>query len=230
MKGLKKEVSRIEEAYTGHKPIPIKLANKVLKSICKIKLIKMKKGFFLSISNNLKFMITNFHVINPTIDEIIEIEIHNKKNMRLDKKNRIIKYLKRPKDITAIEIKENDDIYKDILFLDYDPFYEKKGYEIYQNVDVFSLHFPLGKDASFGSGTIFNINGPYFDHDISTDKGSSGSPIILLNDNINVILVIGIHKDADMKQRINRRTFIGEIINELNKINEIRNGLPKNKR
>ena len=70
----------------------------------------------------------------------------------------------------------------------------------------------------------------FFYHNISTANGSSGSPIILLNRNINVILVIGIHKDADMKQRINGRTFIGEIINELNKINEIRNGLPKNKR
>ena len=71
-------------------------------------------------------MITNFHVINPTIDEIIEIEIHNEKSMTLNKKNKIIKYLKRPKDITTIEINENDDIYKDIEFLDYDPFYKKK--------------------------------------------------------------------------------------------------------
>ena len=126
----KKEVSRIEEDYTGHKLIPIKLANKVLTSICKIKIDKNKKkfgtGFFLSISDNLKFMITNFHVINPTIDEIIEIEIHNEKSMTLNKKNKIIKYLKRPKDITTIEINENDDIYKDIEFLDYDPFYKKK--------------------------------------------------------------------------------------------------------
>ena len=227
----KKEVSRIEEDYTGHKLIPIKLANKVLTSICKIKIDKNKKkfgtGFFMSISDNLKFMITNFHVINPTIDEKIEIQIYNEKTWTLNKKNRIIKYLGRPKDITAIEIKENDDIYKDIEFLDYDPLYEKKGYEIYQSVDVFSPQFPLGKDASFGSGTIFNINGPYFDHDISTDKGSSGSPIILLNGNINVILVIGIHKDADIKQRINGGTFIGEIINE---INGKRNDLPINKR
>ena len=59
-----------------------------------------------------------------------------------------------------------------------------------------------------------------FDHNISTDKGSSGCPIILLNNNINLIQVIGIHKEGDKKHNINGGTFIGEIFNkDLNKEN-----------
>ena len=61
--------SMIDEVYTGHKPVPLNIANKVLKSICKI-IITMDEGiiygtgFFMNISNSLKFLITNYHNIN----------------------------------------------------------------------------------------------------------------------------------------------------------------------
>jgi len=52
---------RTKEIDTGHKPIPIELANTVIKSICKIS-IKMKDekikngtGFFMNISNSIKY-------------------------------------------------------------------------------------------------------------------------------------------------------------------------------
>ena len=65
---------------------------------------------------------------------------------------------------------------------------------------------------------IINIFEYEFDHNIATDKGSSGCPIILLNNNINMIQVIGIHKEGDKKNKINGGTFIGEIFNnDLNK-------------
>ena len=53
-----------------------------------------------------------------------------------------------------------------------------------------------------------------FDHNIATDKGSSGCPIILLNNNINLIQVIGIHKEGDKINKINGGTFLGEIFNK----------------
>ena len=49
-----------DEVFTGHKPIPIKIVNKVMKSICKIT-VKTKEGivygtgFFLNYSYNLFF-------------------------------------------------------------------------------------------------------------------------------------------------------------------------------
>ena len=92
------------EAYTGHKPIPMKIAIKVLESICKIT-VNTKKGilygtgFFMNCSDKLKCLMTNYHVINPSVEnENIEIEIYNKKKMKLKfKKNNYLRYLKSKK-------------------------------------------------------------------------------------------------------------------------------------
>ena len=157
----------IDEAYTDHKPIPIDTTNGISKSVCKIIVQRNKKiingtGFFIFFSDELKFLVSNYHVISPDLDnEIIELEIWNKKRKKFNLNNRLIKYLKQPKDITAIEIKEKD--------------------------DVFSIEYPLGKRAASSSGKIIKINNYEFNHNISTDLGSSGSPILLFNDNFNLI-------------------------------------------
>jgi len=170
----------------------------------------------MKISNSIRYLITNYHVINPDIiNEDIEIEIWNLKKMKLNLNNYNIKYFKERKDITVIEIKNSDEIYKDIKFLDYDKNY-KNGYEIYNNADVFSINHTLGKSVECEKGKIIKINDYEFDHNISTDNDSSGCPIILLNDNINLIQVIGIHKNSDKSKKVNRGIFIGEIFKELN--------------
>ena len=87
-----------------------------------------------------------------------------------------------------------EDIFKDIEFLDYDTNYNQKGYSIYKDVDIFSVQHPFGDDAACASGKISAINGYEFNHKIPTEQGSSGCPIILLNQNINLIQVIGIQK------------------------------------
>ena len=113
---------RQPEKQTGHKPLPLDIANEVMKAICKIAIGTNKgiiygTGFFMNYSDSLKCLMTNYHVINPSVEnENIEIQIHNKKIMKLKFKNRYTKYLKRPKDIALIEIKESDTIYKDIKF------------------------------------------------------------------------------------------------------------------
>ena len=121
--------------------------------------------------------------------------------MKLEFKNRIRKYMEQPKDISIIEIKESDEIYEDIEFLDYDLNYEKKGYIKYKGADIFSIEHPYGEDASCASGRVVEINDFEFDHNISTDNGSSGCPILLLNNNINLIKVIGIHKNGDYSKK-----------------------------
>ena len=61
------------------------IKNKIMKSICKITIgikeeITYGTGFFLNYSDSLKCLLTNYHVINPSVEkENIEIEIHNKK-------------------------------------------------------------------------------------------------------------------------------------------------------
>ena len=213
------------EVFVGPKPIPVKILNKVMKSICKIR-IKTKKeiiygtGFFLNYSEQNKYLMTCYNVINPSLqNENIEIEIYNSKKMKLKFKNRFTKYLNKPKDIAMIQIKESDEIYEDIEFLNYDYNYIKHGYSIYEDADIFSLHHPNGNDASCASGKIKGINDYEFEHDVSTDNGSSGCPIILLTNNINLIQVIGIHKKADFSKKINIGTFLGEILNENSLIN-----------
>ena len=210
-----------DESLTGHKQMPLKSTDKVKKAICKIIIINeggkslYATGFFIRISNALKGLITNYHVLNPNVIHLkIVVEIHDQKNMILNITNRYVKYLEKPKDITFIEIKDNDYIYKEIEFLNYDNNYIHNGYIIYKDVDVFSIQHPLGKDAACASGKIIYIDGFEFLHKISTQYGSSGSPIILLNNNINIILVIGIHKKGGKKN--NCGTFIGELIREIN--------------
>ena len=82
-------------------------------------------------SNSLKCMITNYHVISEdSINKNIELEIYNQKIIKLILKNRFIHYFEKPKDITIIEIKEFDDIFPDIEFLDYDSNFIQNGYKI----------------------------------------------------------------------------------------------------
>ena len=87
------------EKHTGHKPVPLDIANEVMKAICKITIgINEEKsygtGFFMNYSDSLKCLMTNYHVINSNVEnENIEIEIHNKKIMKLKFKNRYTKYI-----------------------------------------------------------------------------------------------------------------------------------------
>ena len=117
---------KTDEIIIGSKPIPVKIVIKVMKAICKIRIdtkegIAHGTGFFMNYSDSLKCLMTNYHVINPNVEnENIEIEIHNKKIMKLKFKGRYTKYIEKPKDMALIEIKESDEIYNDIIFLDYD--------------------------------------------------------------------------------------------------------------
>ena len=222
-----KDNKRKEELYadTNHKPIPIDLVNKALKSVCKIIIKKNNEnifgtGFFININNSNKYLITNYHIISESaINNENEIEIYNKKKMKLVLNNRFIKFFPFPKDITIIELKKDDELYEDIELLNIDINYYIYGYNIYQNVDIFSVEHPFGKKAVCASGKVINVDEYEFSHNIPTEHGSSGCPIILLNDNINLIQVIGIHKSADNLKRINWATFIGEIFDK---------GLPNN--
>ena len=179
------------------KSIPMKIANKAMLSTCKIKIkeknnkyLKHGTGFFMKVSNSLGCLITNYHVIgNDKVYEYIELETCNNIKMKLDLSNRYMKFFNKPTDITIIEIKNTDIIYKDIEFLRYDSNYIN-GYDIYKNIDVFTIEYPFGENASSASGLILNIYDFQFDHNIPTEEGSSGCPIILLNSNINYLDVL----------------------------------------
>ena len=108
------------KSKNGHPPIPMKLSIEAMQSICKISYhynneTTFGTGFFMKYSDTLKLLITNYHVIFPElINNKFQIEIWNNKKIILNLLGRYYKFLEFPKDITAIEIKTTDDIYKDI--------------------------------------------------------------------------------------------------------------------
>ena len=220
---IKNEQKIEEKEETKLKQVPIEKADKLKKSICKIIFRKKNEeliyvtGFFMKISDILKYLIINYPIINQEIkDENIEIEIWNKEKMNINLKERSIKYFEKTKELTGIQIKEDDKLYSNIEFLCFDSNY-KKGNLLYKYKDVFTIQHPYRNDSSCFFGIILNINNKEFEHNIPTENDSLGCPIILSNNNIDFLQVIGIHKTSDDKNKINKGIFINEIINELRK-------------
>ena len=214
--------SRIDQAQFDpnkiRRKVDVSTANKVSKCVCKIiinenKGAKAGTGFFL-IYKDKKYLITCYHIINSE-KKNYKIEIYNKKEFNLELKNRLVLLLKEPFDISAIEINENDEFINYIDFLDYDLNYIN-GYDQYKDLEVYVLGYPKGLESVAESGVIRRINNFEFYHDINTEGGSSGSPILLFNIN----KVIGIHKQADIAKQLNVGTFINIIFEKINDIKE----------
>ena len=211
----------INKSRKGKEMLQVEAIVKTVNSICKIIINQNNEtyygtGFFMKFSGSLKFLITCCHVIPPELkNQRIKLEIWENKKLELDLCGRYIKFLEKPKDITAIEIKDSDEINKYIQFLNYDFNYCQSGYGIYNKSRVFSIEYPLGKNAYTANGEITRVDDFEFEHNIDTNQGASGCPIILINDNINLCLVIGIHKGS-VNEDIKEGTFIGEIIKEIN--------------
>ena len=120
---IKNEQKPEEKEETKLKQVPIEKADKLKKSICKIIFRKKNEeliyvtGFFMKISDILKYLIINYPIINQEIkDENIEIEIWNKEKMNINLKERSIKYFEKTKELTGIQIKEDDKLYSNIEF------------------------------------------------------------------------------------------------------------------
>ena len=203
------------------KSIPVKLMNEVSKGICKIIIKETNEnatGFFLDIFPSFKCLLTNYHVISQDkVDSNCIIQIENdsgqKIEIKLEKEKRYIQCFDKPIDITLIEIKNSDGIDKYFNFLDYDK-NNNNGNQFYKNKNVFTLQHRLGYKLQFASGKIKKISGNEFVHNIDTDVGSSGSPIILLSDEKPT--VIGIHKAGNLENLENYGTFIEVIIRTIN--------------
>ena len=126
---------RSDEFFLGKKPIPLKIVNKLSKSLCKITYgnegTKIKgTGFFIKY-NNLKCLMSVYHVINSELlNKSIEIEIYNEKKYIITlNSNRYIKLFNKPIDISIIEIKDTDNINNEIEYLKQDLNYKDGGYK-----------------------------------------------------------------------------------------------------
>ena len=203
---------------------PIDKTMKVAKGTVKIELSNDKglaSGFFLQLKRNNKnfyCLMTNAHVVNEDMiknkEKIkIKYDIEEKElNLELNEEERIIIncYEGFGYDISIIEIIPKDEIKDKTYFLepntdDYNNFIEK---------EIQIIQFPEGKRLSLSEAKITGKHKTYdymFFHEASTKKGSSGSPIVLKNDD----RVLGIHKGAIEGKEKNIGIFIGDIVESL---------------
>ena len=220
-----------DEIATNHAAqIPESAYIKLLNSIVRIKAKGQGTGFLLKFKKkNKQFfsLFTNHHVIPEDLvnsKTIINIEYGIKgsetiKQIKLDKNQREIFCFEKPKDVTVIEILESDNIPEDKYLLP-DINYKNEGFNIYSNCDFYLAGYPSVDDIynqykgerHLSSGKIKNIFNNYeFEHTLDTRSGSSGSPICLISNKC----AIGIHKSGNKNTFINKGTFIGTILDEL---------------
>ena len=199
---------------------------KVAKGTVKIELDNDKgvaSGFFLKLErNNKEFycLMTNAHVITKemiTNQEKIKIKYDNETkeiNLELNEKERIIFcFMGLGIDITIIEIIPKDGIKDKTYFLNPNT---DKNYEEFIGKNIQIIQFPDGKKLSKSEQKIterFTKIDYMFYHNASTIEGSSGSPIILKDDD----KVLGIHKGGIRGKKKNVGIFIGIILDVIKK-------------
>jgi len=207
-----------------------KLVEQMEKGICKIIIgNKQGTGFLCKIpfpnkNKILPVFITNNHIINRDLlnnsDAKIIIDIKEEADLKEIYLNHRIKYTNKEYDITIIEIKEKDNI-KNYLELDdiiiNDILYNINKNKEYINETIYLIQYPENKlSVSFGIlNYIYDDKKYNFNHKCSTKWGSSGSPILNIDNKI-----IGIHKEGNMNSKnYNRGLFLNYPIKDF--INEI---------
>ena len=161
----------------------------------------------------MNFLMTNYQVINEDfMDANKEIQIllnDEKEALVLDLTIKREKYFSKEYDISLIELKENDGI-KDYLELDEDILKENEKI-YYEEKSIYILHYLLGKNIYVSYGILNKINKYDIIHLRSTDNGSSGSPILNLENN----KVIGIHKEGSNNFNFNKGTLLKYPLNDI---------------
>ena len=201
------------------------------KCVCKIDIECKRKGKLVNItgtgffcyipSNKMKVLITNNHVLDQDFlnkTKIFNYYTYNNEKKEINLNNRY-KYTDEKLDFTIIEMLEEDNI---INFFEIDELINSKNYK---NREIFCYQYPLGRDLKYSHGIHLGKFNDYFIYSIGTDKGSSGSPIILMEN----MKLIGLHKAGASKKKGNKDTKINIgipmnlIINKIkdNKINGI---------
>ena len=192
------------------------------KSMCKIEYnteegnVGKATGFFCEIDDfPIKYaLFTNNHILNESnikigntiIYECLVNSKYTPKKIKL-KKNRKV-FTNKILDYTCVELLEIDDI-KDYFEIEPNLFQIDKNY--LKNNDIFILQYPNGNDLSFSSGKILKIGDDIIRHNASTEKGSSGSPIIR---RCKGNYIIGIHHGYQ-NNKYNLGTLFDSILNNI---------------
>ena len=165
------------------------------KSVCKINnFISNCTGFFTKIkidsNNEIIILISALHGIKDS--KKLNLLFNNEKVTKVINLNdsRII-FKDENFDIVIIEIKPSDEINDSYLEID-EEYSTKKGVNKYNDNPIYILGYPFGNECTFSFGKMKVMetdNKKYISHRCSSSTGSSGSPIILLENS----KCIGIH-------------------------------------
>ena len=193
------------------KPISLpkqeEITRRMKKCVCKIHFSGGNgTGFFAQIPFNntkIKVLITSNHVLNAEDikdKKIITFTINKEiKDIEMDKERK--RYTSEKYDTTIIEIKERDEFKDSIQFLEIDDInlksikekLEQKSNEyfsnLYKNESLYVLNHLGGNDIVISYGFFIKIEDFKIHHKCSTDDGSSGAPILSLENN----KLIGVH-------------------------------------
>ncbi len=223
-----------EKIVKGHgNPISIKQLKDIIEkgenSIFKIDYLGEKgTGFFFQQNiptikyNNKYFLMTNNHVLNSEcINNNDQLVIEYKNKEKIIPLNNRIKYTNELLDFTIIEILPTDSFFSEIkYFFTIDNYIMNNNSESkYLEQDICIFQYPKGEELSFDKGEIKSINNHIIKHLVSTHPGSSGSPILLLNN----FKIIGIHQAGNKED--NKGIFMKNILNDINNINYKENNL-----
>ena len=160
--------------------------------------------------NLLPVLITSHHVIDESIlnndKNTIVLSFNDEKETKEIELDNRITFTNKQYDVTFIEIKNNDGINN---FFELE---EDKNKTLYVGEIIYMLHYPNSKNVSVSYGVINEIedNKYNFGHLCSTDKGSSGGPIL----NLSNSKLLGIHKGTDKDANLNLGLFLNEPIND----------------
>ena len=201
------------------------------KSICKINAGNGKSGtgFFCYIPyqyKELKVLITNYHIIDENYiknENNINLGINdneNYMNISLEKNKKI--FLSEHDDLAIIEINDKEYL-NNINFLELDKrLLNEKSEKTYSSENsIYIVHFPNANEASVSYAILDYFEENKIIHKCSTEKGSSGSPIL----NLKTKKVIGVHQGAykNLNIGIFLKNAIQNLNNKMKKIGEIKN-------
>jgi len=193
-------------------------------------------GFFLKIKSKYSdesyqyYLITNEHIIlqdllkNEQIKFIIYYHFEEMcKEFIINTSESFIKEYKTSEDldITIIQIKKDEIPWQYFIEPDYE-FFNNINY--YINAKIIIHQFPLGLEQAYSKGNIVKIDKNNIFYTNSTENGSSGSPIMLIDSE----KVIGIHR-GNFNIKMNCGILLNIIINDEERIKKCNFYKEKNK-
>lgn len=183
-------------------------------------------GFFCKIpfpdkENYIYTLITNNHVLDEKDIEIgksIEVNINDYKEIKEIKiDNQRKNYLSSPEelDITILEIFPTEDSIEHFLEINEDIINNNISKNLYNKTSLYVLSYPNGNKIKAAYGLSNGIIEKDIHHKCSTERGSSGSPILSLE----TFKVVGVHKSGPIREiyKYNKGTFMKYALEEFYK-------------